>query len=185
MTGNWDDFLQKTSGSTVLDQEHTHNEVNEITGISETTGTAWVDPAHDRAGNMTTLPKPSNLATGLTCTWDAWNHLAEVKEGNTVVARYEYDGLARRVKKHLDSQSPSNPDGIDAYEHYFYNGAWQVLETRHSTSENMGPESLQPEYQYLWLRRYIDAPMLRAKNTDTERRATMGTRITWTTPTST
>ena len=32
MTGNWSDFIQKTSGSTTLDQDRTHNEVNEITG---------------------------------------------------------------------------------------------------------------------------------------------------------
>jgi RHS repeat-associated protein len=85
-----------------------------------------------------------------------------------VVAKYEYDGLARRVKKHLDSQSPASPNGIDAYIHYFYNGAWQVLETRRSTSENTGPESLQPQHQYVWSLRYIDAPVLRDENTDTD-----------------
>ena len=31
MTGNWKDYLQKTSGSTDLDQDRTHNKVNEIT----------------------------------------------------------------------------------------------------------------------------------------------------------
>ena len=79
MTGNWTDFMQKTSGSTDLNQDRTHNPVNEITGITETVGTAWVDPVHDKAGNMTTLPKPSSLSTGLTCKWDAWNRLVEVK----------------------------------------------------------------------------------------------------------
>ncbi len=142
--------------------------MNEITAIGESTGTAWVDPVHDRAGNLTTLPKPSSLSSSLTCTWDAWNHLVEVSDSGTVVARYEYDGLARRVKKHLDSQSPDNPDGIDAYEHFFYNGAWQVLETRRSASENTGPESLQPQYQYVWSPRYIDAPVLRDENTDAD-----------------
>ena len=62
MTGNWSDFLQKTSGTTDLNQDRTHNPVNEITGISETVGTAWIDPVHDKAGNMTTLPKPSSPA---------------------------------------------------------------------------------------------------------------------------
>ncbi len=142
--------------------------MNEITAITETVGTAWVDPVHDQAGNMTTMPKPSSPATGLTCKWDAWNHLVEVKQGATVVGRYEYDGLARRVKKHVDSQSPASPNGIDAYVHYFYNGAWQVLETRRSTSENTGPESLQPQYQYVWSQRYIDAPVLRDENTDAD-----------------
>ncbi|MBM4094182.1 MAG: RHS repeat-associated core domain-containing protein, partial [Planctomycetes bacterium] len=168
MTGNWTDFLQKTSGTTDLNQDRSHNPVNEITGITETTGTAWIDPVHDRAGNMTTLPKPSSLASGLTCKWDAWNRLVEVKDGATVVAVYEYDGLARRVKSHVDSQSPGNPDGVDAYVHFFYNQGWQELESRVSTSENTEPESLQPQYQYVWSQRFIDAPILRDKNTDTD-----------------
>ena len=40
-TGNWRDYAQKTSGSTDLDQDRTHNRVNEITDISETVGAAW------------------------------------------------------------------------------------------------------------------------------------------------
>ena len=86
-----------------------------------------------------------------------------------MVGRYEYDGLGRRAKSHVDSQSPASPDGIDAYLHCFYNQGWQEVESRRSTSENTGPESLQPQYQYVWSRRYIDAPVLRDKNTDTDR----------------
>ena len=80
----------------------------------------------------------------------------------------KYDGLARRVKKHVDSDSPSSPNGIDTYVHFFSNRGWQVLETRRSTVGNTGPESLQPEYQYMWSLRYIDAPVLRDKNTDSD-----------------
>jgi RHS repeat-associated protein len=168
MTGNWTDFLQKTSGTTDLNQDRAHNPVNEITGITETVGTAWVDPVHDQAGNMTTMPKPSSLNTALTCTWDAWNRLVEVKQGAVVMGHYEYDALGRRVKSHVDSQSPGSPNGVDAYVHYFYNSGWQELESRVSASENTGPESLQPTYQYVWSRRYIDAPVLRDKNTDAD-----------------
>jgi len=75
--------------------------------------------------------------------------------------------LARRVK-HLDSQNPSSPDGIDAYVYYFYNRGWQVLETRDTTTESDQPESLQPVYQYVWSPRYIDAPILRDENTDAD-----------------
>lgn len=80
----------------------THNPVSEITDIAASVGTVWADPVHDRAGNMTTLPNPSHLAQGLTCKWDAWNRLAEVQDGATVVARHEYDGRHRRVKAHVD-----------------------------------------------------------------------------------
>jgi RHS repeat-associated protein len=68
----------------------------------------------------------------------------------------------------VDSQSPGNPDGIDAYVHFFHNQGWQELESRVSSNENTEPESLQPQYQYVWSQRYIDAPILRDKNTDTD-----------------
>ncbi len=64
---------------------------------------------------MTTVPKPSDLdlVGGFTCKYDAWNRLTEVKQGETVVAIYEYDELSRRVKKHIDEQSPSGLNGVD------------------------------------------------------------------------
>ncbi len=164
-TGNWDAFLQKTSGTTDLDQARTHNPVNEITAITAATGTDWADPVHDRNGNMTTIPKPAALADGLTATYDAWNRLVEVKDGATVIARYEYDGLNRRIKSHIDSGAPSNTSGIDTYVHYYHNSAWQILETRQSDTPSAQPEALQPKHQYVWSRRYIDAPVLRDENT--------------------
>ncbi len=104
------------------------------------------------------MTTPSKPASGLTCKWDAWNHLIEVKDGATVVAKYEYDGLARRTKKHVDSRAKIQqvPNGIDACVHVFYN----------STVENTDPESLQPKYQFVWSQRYIDAAILRDENTD-------------------
>ncbi len=167
-TGNWTDYVQKTSGSTDLNQDRTHNEVDETTNITETTGTAWITPAHDAAGNMTTMPKPSSLANGYTCTYDAWNRLVEVEDGGTVVGKYEYDGLNRRIKKHRDSQSPASPNGVDKYEHYFYNADWQLLETRDSSVETTEPEELEPKYQYVYSLRYIDAVAVRYKNTDAD-----------------
>ena len=94
--------------------------------------------------------------------YDAWNRLVEVRGGGaTLVGKYEYDGLHRRIKKHLDSQSPGSPNGIDKYIHYFYNANWQVIETRESGSENTGPESLQPRFHYIWSLRYVDSPAVR------------------------
>ncbi len=60
---------------------------------------------------------------------------------------------------------------MDIYRHFFYNSSWQIVETRKATSEqgeNTQPETLQPEYQYVWSLRYIDAPILRDKNTDAD-----------------
>jgi YD repeat-containing protein len=149
-----------------LDQDRTHNKVNETTAITATVGDDWTDPVHDRSGNMTTLPKPSSPTDGLACQYDPWNRLVEVTDGETAVGKYEYDALNRRVKKHLDSQSPASPNGIDTYVHYFYNAAWQVLETRETDTEAARAETLQPKYQHVWSPRYIDVPILRDENTD-------------------
>jgi RHS repeat-associated protein len=166
MTGNWTDLVQKTSGTTNLDQQRTHNSVNETSAITATTGTNWVDPLHDSNGNMTTIPKPSSLASSLTATYDAWNRLVEIKDDQTLVGKYEYDGLNRRVEKHLDSDSPVSPNGIDTYVHYFYDSSWRILETRETLTEPAQAETIQPKQQYVWSQRYIDALILRDENAD-------------------
>lgn len=63
--------MQKNSGTTVLDQDRTHSKVNEATDFTESTGPAWATPMHDAAGNMTTVPWPLGLTTGLTLKYDA------------------------------------------------------------------------------------------------------------------
>jgi RHS repeat-associated protein len=40
--------------------------------------------------------------------------------------------------------------------------------TRDSESENTGPETLDPVYQYVWSARYIDAPVLRDENKNSD-----------------
>ena len=88
MNGNWSGYLTKASGGTTLNQSRSHNLVNEIdtdnthgdsdNWITESIGTAWADPVHDAAGNMTTMPSPLGLATGLTLAttpgtgWSGW-----------------------------------------------------------------------------------------------------------------
>ena len=43
-----------------------------------------------------------------------------------------------------------------------------MLETRDTTTESDQPENLQPDWQYVWSARYIDAAVLRDKNTDAD-----------------
>ena len=110
---------------------------------------------------MTTVPKPADLTAGLTLKYDAWNRLVEVTDGTTVVGKYEYDGLNRRILNYRDFVD------YEVYEHYYYNASWQVLETRFDFSGNP-PEGLQPWLQYVWSARYIDALVLRDQNTDSD-----------------
>ena len=85
----------------MLDQDRTHNHVNEIdvddnhgnaagASITASTGTNWFDPTYYAAGNMSSVPKPADLANGFTLKWDAWNRLVEVKDGQTPIGFYDY-----------------------------------------------------------------------------------------------
>ncbi|MCX5647514.1 MAG: RHS repeat-associated core domain-containing protein [Planctomycetota bacterium] len=82
-----------------------------------------------------------------------------------MIARYEYDALNRRTKEFINADTD---DDFDSFRHFYYTFGWQLLETRLSDSENTEPQTLQPEVQYVWSARYLDAPVLRDKNTDTD-----------------
>ena len=169
--GNWGTFdVDDADNGLDLNQEREHNAANEVGTISVASGGAgvnWADPVHDAKGNMTTLPKGWSPASGLTCVYDAWNRLVEVKDGSTTIGRYEYDGLGRRAVSGVDSAARGAgmaPDGVDLWRHYFYNAAWQAVETRVAGTSGSGPEGVVPEVQYVWSERYIDAAVLRDEN---------------------
>jgi len=157
--GNWSRYVTKTSGTTDLDQSRTVNAVNEITNITETTGNAWANPAFDAAGNMTSVPKPSNLTGVFTATYDAWNRLVKLQDGSNTVAEYSYDGANQQIVKSVYVSG-----SLDHKEHTYYNQKWQVLEVRKEVS---GTEDTDPLEQYVWHPYYIDAPHLRDYDTST------------------
>jgi RHS repeat-associated protein len=125
--GNWHGsssaYLTKVAGTTTLSQNRSHSKVNEITGLTTATGTAWASPAQDAAGNLTTVPQPLSAASGYTLKYDAWNRLVSVKAGSTVVAVYAYDGANRRVTKTTTNTR-----------HYYYDDGWRVVEERLDTA---------------------------------------------------
>ena len=126
--GNWNGsksaYQAKVAGTTTLIQNRTHNTVNEITNITESTGTAWPTPGYDAAGNMTSGPQPLSPANRYVLTYDAWNRLVWLKNGNMVVAAYAYDGASRRTTKTVGS----------ATRHYYYDDRWRVVEERLNTA---------------------------------------------------
>jgi len=132
---------------------------NEMTSAS-----SWATPAHDKAGNMTTLPSPLSPATALHLTYDAWNRLVEVRaaDDSTVIAQYQYDGTNRRsVKKTYSGGS------LAETRHFYYNAQGQLLEERASTQNPApSPETLAPVCQNVWSPRYIDALILRDRDSD-------------------
>jgi RHS repeat-associated protein len=130
-TGNW---LRDVSLSPSLDQTRTHNEANQITSISPTAGSgAAVQPVYDNAGNMTTMPQPSDWKSGYDCKWDAWNRLVELKDGSTVAGKYAYDALTRRITKTNEDEETTK---------YYYDVQWRALEERDSS------DAVEKEYVY-------------------------------------
>ena len=86
-TGNWSSFKEDSNGVGTFDlvQSRSANKVNEITGISNTTGTAWATPSYDAAGNMTGLPDAGeSTPVGSNPAWvplveTQWNTLTEAQ----------------------------------------------------------------------------------------------------------
>jgi RHS repeat-associated protein len=149
--GNWGGFKQDNDGSGWdLEQTRAHNDVNEVGTIGATTGTNWVDPVHDAAGNMTTMPGVHSLGSYYDLKYDAWNRLVQTYDGE-VVDEIEYDGLHRRIVR--------NEYGTD-YD-YFYNEDWQLLETRKN-------DDTDPLEQFVWHPYYIDALAMRLYDADTD-----------------
>jgi len=146
-TGNWSGFSQTVQSP--LTQTRTHNPVNEITGIGETVGTAWPDPAYDANGNATSFPKPASLGNGMTATYDAWNRLVKVADSGGTVAEYRYDGLNRRTEKIAGGTT----------RHDYFSDQWQTLEERTGSSTSA-------DRQFVWGQRYVDDLVLRDRTSE-------------------
>ena len=161
-TGNWSGFKEDSDGDSSwdLDQNRTSNKVNEITDITETSGPAWATPAYNRAGNMTTIPKPAAPTASFTATYDAWNRLTKLEEGENTLAEYLYDGAKRRVVKKTYSDG-----SLDETRHFYYTDPqkWQVIEERLESGEAISSDS---DRQFIWGLRYIDDFLLRDRDTD-------------------
>jgi len=166
MLGNWTNLIEKTSGgTTTLNQTRYHNKAHEIAGnsgnpITESTGSAWIDPVYDANGNLTEGPmggwsgNSSAETTKIKLVYDAWNRLVQVKDAsNTLIATYEYDGRHFRIRKVAEGSPNVTFD-------YYYNEGWQLLEVRKDGDAD-------PLKQFVWDLRYIDALVCRFRDHDT------------------
>ncbi|MBX3440782.1 MAG: RHS repeat protein [Planctomyces sp.] len=144
------------NGTWDLDQARTSNTVNEITDITETAGPAWATPAYNRAGNMTTVPKPSSLTTAYTATHDAWNRLVKLADGSDTVSEYAYDGAKRRI---VQLSYVAGTLSETRYLYYTDPSQWQVVEERLGASTDA-------ERQFVWGLRYVDDCLLRDRDSD-------------------
>ncbi len=133
--GNWDS-LTTYNGTTTTTETRTHNKQNQITAIPGQTS-----PAYDNNGAMTTDQTDKRLK------YDAWGRLVEVRAagGGAVLVAYAYDALGRRIAETVPAQKD-----------FYYSEQWQLLEERHSGIVKV---------QYLWSPVYVDALILRDRDT--------------------
>jgi RHS repeat-associated protein len=190
--GNWPVFKQDDNGGGSgdsgweLSQTRLHNKVNEIDNddnhanapSGSISGGSWVLPVYDAAGNTTAGPRPGSEHHRCWYIWDAWNRLVAVwvDDGDgtmeitgedpqdILIATYRYDGLNRRIRKLLGT-NPAAPN--TAYD-YYYNESWQIVEVRKDSDTD-------PFEQYVWDARYIDAPVVRFRDGNTDGDLTGGT----------
>ncbi|HEY1603571.1 MAG TPA: hypothetical protein VGG64_28480, partial [Pirellulales bacterium] len=162
-TGNWSNFVNTDTATPAnnLDQQRTSNPVSEIAAISQRYGLTWAQPAYDRAGNMTTVPRPNTPTASFSATYDAWNRLVSLAG----TAAYIYDGLNRRISKLAGGQTRD----------FYFSAQWQILEERVSTATGtairaarkraVGRRGLTAsgaaERQFVWGLRYPDDSILR------------------------
>ena len=146
-TGNWTDYKEDdTGGGFTFYETRAANAVNEITALT-TTDPAWVTPAYDANGNMTTMPQPAAPSSSYTAVYDAWNRLVGLMDGDEIVAGYAYDGLGRRTTKDIGG----------TIRDYYYSNDWQVLEEWLASAV---------ERQFVWGLRYIDDLVCRDRDPD-------------------
>jgi len=154
-TANWSGVKQAdTGGSWTLEQTRTANQVNEITDITNTVGSAWSEPSYDAAGNMTAMPQPASPTDDFTAIYDAWNRIVKAADGGDTVGEYQYDGLRRRIL-----QKAYTSGALSETRHVYFTSRWQAIE------EHVGTSSA-AERQFLWGQRYIDDIVLRSRDTN-------------------
>ena len=154
-TGNWAGFREDDDGDGTWDlvQARTSNAVNEISAVNTYVGSTWVTPLYDSAGNMTTIPQPSDPTTSFSATYDAWKRLVNLSAGGITIAQYKFDGLNRRIV-------PSTFMGgvLSETRHVFFTASWQVIEERVGGSTNANR-------QFVWGEQYVDDVVLRDRDT--------------------
>jgi RHS repeat-associated protein len=187
-TGNWENFRQADSGAAwTLNQTRAANTVNEITGLTNTVGDAWVPPAYDAAGNMTTIPAPQGttwgdltdtgwedltedgwagltVADSYTATYDAWNRLVRLEQEPAPASSSSSSEAPQTVQEnHYDARrfrilrDDYSTGTLTESRHLYYTSDWRDIEERTDTGTT-------PDRHFIWGQRYIDDLSLRDRS---------------------
>lgn len=121
--GNWDVEQLDLNGDSDFvdtdehDDDRTYNKVNELTARdTDDNGTDDFTLTYDVAGNLTDDDEDYEYV------YDAWNRLRKIQDTSdqSLVAEYNYNGLAYRIAEHADTDDDGDVDGADEW-HYFAN----------------------------------------------------------------
>ena len=113
------------TGTDELDEERTHNTVNELTARDiDNDDTDDYTLTYDEAGNL--------IDDGETYKYeyDAFYRLRKVKERTSpydLVGEYRYNGLGHRIAEHVDTEPDGDVDASDPWHHFAYNERWQMV----------------------------------------------------------
>jgi RHS repeat-associated protein len=114
--------------------------------------------AYSATGNLTTD------AEGRSLSYDAWNRLVSVRNSTgTLVARYEYDGLNRRIVEQVGTLAAPSAAAA-AIRDVYYSQDWQVLEERLRTTPTQVATTA--DTRFIWSPVYVDAMIARDRNAD-------------------
>ncbi len=125
------------------------NRIGSVTYDINTPEVSTVLFEHDANGNLT-------FDGTYTYRYDAFNHLVEVKDGGTSVARYAYDGLGRVIFK----EWRVFPDKFQL--HYYYDGVRRIQENLGTYAEECdaytcwGYFDFEAEREYVYGPDYVD-----------------------------
>jgi len=118
-------------------------------------------------GAALTYSTTANLTTdaqGRMVVYDAWNRLVSVYDSSsTLVARYEYDGMNRRIVEQAGTLADSDATTAPVRD-LFYSLQWQVLEER--VRDGSGDIPAEADTRYIWSPVYVDAVIARDRNAD-------------------
>jgi RHS repeat-associated protein len=152
--GNWKTFTKDGTPETRI--ANAQNEYTSVGGASL---------GYSANGNLVTDEQ------GRTFEYDAWNRLVSVKNAaGTEVARYEYDGLNRRIVEQVGTVA-SPAAATAAIRDVYYSQDWQALEERVRTSPSQVGTTA--DTRFIWSPVYVDAMVARDRNADGN--ATTGT----------
>jgi RHS repeat-associated protein len=127
-----------TFGACTGSQTRTRNKQNQTTQVGSN------NLAFDNNGNTLTDE------TGKQFVYDAWNRLVKVKNsGGTLLVSYSYDALGRRLQEAINGGTTRD---------LYYSDQWQVLEDKVASGSGTA--------QYVWSPVYVDAMVLRDRDTN-------------------